>query len=174
MAGYSRVTHPSATKTLYSLNSRKRDVSYWHAAFLPFSEQSVSVRLACVRRAASVRPEPGSNSWKFVSQHRSVKILKSQACSSLFLKKKIYLESHLHKTLRLQGSFVHFSMLFNFQGPIPRFSQVRFSLAHSRKSVNNFFSFLWLLLNSLGVSRRQLCYNIMTAQQCQHFFQINF
>ena len=28
-----------------------------------------SVRLACVRHAASVRPEPGSNSLKFVSQH---------------------------------------------------------------------------------------------------------
>ena len=41
--GCSRVTHPSAT------NKEK-------ASFLP------SVRLACVRRAASVRPEPGSNS----------------------------------------------------------------------------------------------------------------
>ena len=33
-----------------------------------------SVRLACVRHAASVRPEPGSNSLKFVSQHKCVKI----------------------------------------------------------------------------------------------------
>ena len=43
-AGYPRVTHPSATKfriTRFHLNS---------------------VRLACVRHAASVHPEPGSNS----------------------------------------------------------------------------------------------------------------
>ena len=41
-AGCSRVTHPSATKNL--------------------TEAKFSVRLACVKRAASVRPEPGSNS----------------------------------------------------------------------------------------------------------------
>ena len=43
-AGSSRVTHPSATK----INT----------------EVIISVRLACVKRAASVRPEPGSNSLK--------------------------------------------------------------------------------------------------------------
>ena len=40
--------------------------------FLPASKafrvSRKSVRLACVRHAASVRPEPGSNSLKFVSQ----------------------------------------------------------------------------------------------------------
>ena len=41
-AGCSRVTHPSATKNP--------------------AEAKFSVRLACVKRAASVRPEPGSNS----------------------------------------------------------------------------------------------------------------
>ena len=34
--------------------------------FIPEGNQSV--RLACVRHAASVRPEPGSNSLKIVSQ----------------------------------------------------------------------------------------------------------
>ena len=43
-AGYSRVTHPSATKII--------------------NKSIISVRLACVRRAASVHPEPGSNSLK--------------------------------------------------------------------------------------------------------------
>ena len=43
-AGYPRVTHPSATNL--------------HIARL----QCKSVRLACVRHAASVHPEPGSNS----------------------------------------------------------------------------------------------------------------
>ena len=50
-AGSSRVTHPSATKKI--------------------TEIIFSVRLACVRRAASVRPEPGSNSLKFVSKRSS-------------------------------------------------------------------------------------------------------
>ena len=53
-AGYSRVTHPSATK----LNQNHPERIF----------QKSSVRLACVRHAASVRPEPGSNSLKFVSQ----------------------------------------------------------------------------------------------------------
>ena len=53
-AGYSRVTHPSATK----LNQIHSEEIF----------QNSSVRLACVRHAASVRPEPGSNSLKFVFQ----------------------------------------------------------------------------------------------------------
>ena len=47
-AGCSRVTHPSATK----------NTGHLPEGFSP----AFSVRLACVRRAASVRPEPGSNS----------------------------------------------------------------------------------------------------------------
>ena len=47
-AGYSRVTRPSATV---------------HNSFHPEGIKSLFlVRLACVRHAASVRPEPGSNS----------------------------------------------------------------------------------------------------------------
>ena len=47
-AGYSRVTRPSATV---------------HLSFPPEDFYSrLLVRLACVRHAASVRPEPGSNS----------------------------------------------------------------------------------------------------------------
>ena len=49
-AGSSRVTHPSATKKI--------------------TEIIFSVRLACVRRAASVRPEPGSNSLVKLYIHR--------------------------------------------------------------------------------------------------------
>ena len=51
-AGYPRVTHPSATKSLLKVNFMK-----------------CFVRLACVKHAASVHPEPGSNSHiKFVTQ----------------------------------------------------------------------------------------------------------
>ena len=53
-AGYPRVTHPSATKfriTRFHLNS---------------------VRLACIKHAASVHPEPGSNSRiKFIPLRRT-------------------------------------------------------------------------------------------------------
>ncbi len=45
-AGFSRVTHPFAT--------------------LPYDPKVESVRLACVKRAASVRPEPGSNSSVYI------------------------------------------------------------------------------------------------------------
>ncbi len=54
-AGYSRVTHPSATKN--------------------FNKSKSSVRLACVRRAASVHPEPGSNSLKKLYISRVLKLL---------------------------------------------------------------------------------------------------
>ena len=52
-AGCSRVTHPSATQS-------------YHSSFRK-NQKSSFVRLACVRHAASVHPEPGSNSLKFVS-----------------------------------------------------------------------------------------------------------
>ena len=54
-AGYSRVTRPSAT-VHFNLHSEEIKLKFL-------------VRLACVRHAASVRPEPGSNS-------RSIVILK--------------------------------------------------------------------------------------------------
>ena len=46
-AGYPRVTHPSATQS---------------PDFHPKNQVRCFVRLACVRHAASVHPEPGSNS----------------------------------------------------------------------------------------------------------------
>ena len=49
MAGYPRVTHPSATKSYFTR--------------FPYD----SVRLACVKHAASVHPEPGSNSHVVIS-----------------------------------------------------------------------------------------------------------
>ena len=51
-AGYPRVTHPSATKFIYLPSE---DFCYTN-----------SVRLACVRHAASVHPEPGSNSQFYI------------------------------------------------------------------------------------------------------------
>ena len=85
------------------------------------------VRLACVRRAASVRPEPGSNSLLIV-YHRTkqiapparsyltkdlfLKLLSSSLTIELSVSLGIYLCNIL--LLRIQG----FPMLFNFQGPV--------------------------------------------------------
>ena len=51
-AGYPRVTHPSATKFINLPSEDFRSTN--------------SVRLACVRHAASVHPEPGSNSQFYI------------------------------------------------------------------------------------------------------------
>ena len=62
-AGYPRVTQPFAT--------------------LYLTEVSLIVRLACVRRAASVHPEPGSNSPFKIKQSKCfVKVkVKTSICS---------------------------------------------------------------------------------------------
>ena len=81
-----------------------------------------SVRLACVRHAASVRPEPGSNSLKFVSQHLSMfkSILELDAhfrytnvsvIFSVFSLVIVWVFTQSHY------GFLLFS-LFNFQGPV--------------------------------------------------------
>ena len=65
-AGSSRVTHPSATKKI--------------------TEIIFSVRLACVRRAASVRPEPGSNSLVKLYIHSKCCLYRScQLLTDLFV-----------------------------------------------------------------------------------------
>ena len=58
------LTRPPLRHSIHSTVEAQRFFILSNFCFtpLPFSEQSVSVRLACVRRAASVRPEPGSNS----------------------------------------------------------------------------------------------------------------
>ena len=76
-AGCSRVTHPSATK----------NTGHLPEGFSP----AFSVRLACVRRAASVRPEPGSNSllnplYKHVSVHCKLLSPNSSDFFSLFVR----------------------------------------------------------------------------------------
>ena len=70
-----QVAHVLLTRPPLSLRSITRRIS-------PVN----SVRLACVRRAASVRPEPGSNSLKFVSiQPSPAAQINSRASSRSFL-----------------------------------------------------------------------------------------
>ena len=94
--------------------------------FIPEGNQSV--RLACVRHAASVRPEPGSNSLKTVSYLRSPRakinfqslLALSSADDFNFwfihrISPRIYrLLFRVSKKLRVSFKF---RLLFNFQGP---------------------------------------------------------
>ena len=57
------------------LSPTERQVSHALLTRSPLSTRRCPVRLACVRHAASVRPEPGSNSQKIVS--KAPKCLKS-------------------------------------------------------------------------------------------------
>ncbi len=87
-----------------------------------------SVRLACVRRAASVRPEPGSNSsLNVISSGLPISLRPGHTffkdffpqllSSSLTIELSVSLGISLCNILllRIQG----FPMLFNFQGPMP-------------------------------------------------------
>ena len=55
------------------LSPSERQVAHVLLTRPPLSSEQAPIpaRLACVRRAASVRPEPGSNSLKFVSKRLS-------------------------------------------------------------------------------------------------------
>ncbi len=72
--------------------------------------QAKSVRLECVRHAASVHPEPGSNSLIYCILHQPFRI----STTSVFVRSYCFLE-HLLKFKRIFRS-LYISSLFNFQG----------------------------------------------------------
>ena len=75
-----------------------------------------SVRLACVRHAASVRPEPGSNSLKKFKSFGIQLITNLKISGFKFLLIAFAISSLKIWTLTINGSF--FMMLFNFQSPL--------------------------------------------------------
>ena len=95
-AGYPRVTHPSA-------------------AFLNFTLTEVSIplilaRLACVRHAASVHPEPGSNSYL-----NSIKTLLSQSKNQVCFCRPIlkhFRASFLFSMTRINPRIIVFCFVF--------------------------------------------------------------
>ena len=107
---------------------------------------SETVRLACVRHAASVRPEPGSNSLKMILKQPS-------GCSNQFqssiahsmLAHLLYFfvaEEHpqvLYENLSKKSQGSLFVSLFNFQGPLPLKERAFRILPHPRRFVNTFF-----------------------------------
>ena len=132
-ADCSRVTHPFATKLFFR----------WPEGQLPKS----SVRLACVRRAASVRPEPGSNSLKFVSKSRF-------RLSNLFLSLS---NANLHfcfvfvcpeLLLEFSGYIILIKYCSIFKEQLPLREDSLFILAHLSTFVNTFLKkFLFFLKN---------------------------
>ncbi len=95
-----------------------------HILLHPKDPQSSFVRLACVKHAASVRPEPGSNSLKIISKHPMVfkpflELNRSLVNADFTFLNLVYRNfcctSCFRKTLRNLFR-VFLSSLFNFQG----------------------------------------------------------
>ena len=122
-----------------------------------------SVRLACVRHAASVHPEPGSNSLKIISNRPSERLDHFQSfnrsrchlTSISVLRKLLFVRVLILK----KSSRVLFLSLFNFQCAIracrPAVSRAsRRALRYHTKSIpvcqHLFCPFLSLLLNDAG------------------------
>ena len=98
-----------------------------------------SVRLECVMHAASVHPEPGSNSLKNGILNSLFRVnLKS--FSELFFLSFFYFSTLCSKLLT--RIFRSFRLLFNFQGPLcaSRFER-SCSISHYSLFVNTFFQF---------------------------------
>ena len=110
------------------------------------SPKEHSVRLACVRHAASVRPEPGSNSQKIVSQALQLKIkFLNNLLLAILLKNFRWLKFDFSK---LNNQFHQLSKVFLVR--LSRYSIYKvqslaalaasqFILAHLKPFVKNFF-----------------------------------
>ena len=135
------------------------------------------VRLACVKHAASVHPEPGSNSrLKFLIHFRmTLAILPSITVVLEFI-----ISDDVH-----WKSFIHFQgwLLFNYQCSCfacCRFSNNSFILSRLFCFVNNFFIFFFVIQNLESIKffclncclSSQLVYNTMYFDCCQHTFLI--
>ena len=117
-AGYSRVTRPSATV---------------HESFLPERiNSSFLVRLACVRHAASVRPEPGSNSrliWSLFVRSRLLICLPKSVSASL---NPLTIHTSIASGLRHSTPFVAYATWLQLAMQVVHL-QIRIYSAHLRK-----------------------------------------
>ena len=137
-----------------------------------------SVRLACVRRAASVRPEPGSNSllklynkcFRICYLILILAIARNYRFFSLFW--LLLLNSWSFLTLRI-SRVVYFSFaLFNFQDAVA--SHEAFLLYHISFNLSStFFKFFQIFSRcSLLPFVQQLLYYITYFPICQVLFQV--
>ena len=142
-----------------------------------------TVRLECVMHAASVHPEPGSNSLKIVYSIRFCPELISTHQSDLVMLiyyKELLTLSKLFKFKRIFGVFflVHL-LLFNFQWAIRcRLSLTACILYHIKFRLSSGFLKVFYFLFSEPrsflcfpvASRWQLSYYIISSQPCQLVF----
>ena len=114
------------------------------------SEQApILVRLACVKHAASVRSEPGSNS--------PVYFVNGKSDSNFF---------NSCKSFRTHNSFIYY-LVFKDQVACDRFS----TLTEHPNLVNNFFSiFFLLLLGSAFSPFEEVQLYTLSSFSCQPFF----
>ena len=104
---------------------------------------NISVRLACVRRAASVRPEPGSNSlvnciFSPKTQYRLIRsVLNANILNVICLSRISFVSSSIY-SLESQGNCFN-SVLFNFQGTLAALSgQLIYYITSSRSCQKTF------------------------------------
>ena len=124
----------------------------------------LSVRLACVRHAASVRPEPGSNSLK--------NGIKTAVAASIFFRASLLMCTLAcvvgvkpptvirvpNRCKKLTGcvSFFAFFTLFNFQGPRhPVFRDSFVILPHPFPNVNTFFQVFLTFFKKVSNTRKR-------------------
>ena len=134
-----------------------------------------SVRLACVKRAASVRPEPGSNSlFKLYIQTLRVFISILAITISLaitFFDFFVFSDFLKFQSLGISRAFFACSALFNFQDTFEAvFCAATFTLYHIQKflSSKHFVNCCSFLFSRTFPSRRdQLFYFITSCPVCQ-------
>ena len=168
-----------------SLSPSERQIAHALLTRPPLSqipEGKCFVRLACVRHAASVHPEPGSNSLKnCIITSKLVIIIISRL--SGFVCRFVYTGFSTSSGLlsinfkRISGSFVCFKLsLFNLQGTMLfRSSLLRsssFILSHLNWFVKNFFiSFFKLSCDRRVLSNSDLIILSLSHQLVKYFFQ---
>ena len=125
-------------------------------SLLPKNPIRSFVRLACVRHAASVRPEPGSNSLKYC--------IKTHLCASTYF--------------RAQSLFSILTYHFFFRCILCSFRnycvRVLLSPKKSRVPFSSLFNFQGSFAARAVPRPRQLCYSITTPPLCQALFSTFF
>ena len=170
-----------------SLSPSERQIAHALLTRPPLSqipEGKCFVRLACVRHAASVHPEPGSNSLKnCIITSKLVIIIISRL--SGFVCRFVYTGFSTSSGLlsinfkRISGSFVCFKLsLFNLQGTMlfaTRFCEVAFLFYHILIGLSRtfFISFFKLSCDRRVLSNSDLIILSLSHQLVKHFFKLS-
>ena len=134
----------------------------------PKDHHKCFARLACVKHAASVHPEPGSNSLKKFVQDQNLAWLIFYPVSFtlvLFFKNYILLNFQGYVTVQLSRFFVFCCSSATFIS-----YHVRFSLSRTFLTFLKSFCSLELLLSISAAAPCDVDYHITPSAECQHLF----